>query len=105
MVNSCTTSLWKSYTSCVHLARKLHGLHFLFCNNTVRYPPAETQGSCHGCQTTAPKDTDTFFLCYSLLIPHVYSANAYLTSKNVILMMVEGAGFLQVVVMETAAAA
>lgn len=46
-----------------------------------------------------------FFLCYSLLIAHVDFANAYLTSKNVILMMVEGAGFLQVVVMETAAAA
>ena len=63
------------------------------------------KGSNHDCQTVAPTDTDTFFLCYSLLIAHVDSANAYLTSKNVILMMVEGAGFLQVVVMETAAAA
>lgn len=53
---------------------------------------------------TAPMDTDTF-LCCSHLIAHVDFANAYLTSKNVILMMVEGAGFLQVVVMETAAAA
>lgn len=51
------------------------------------------------------QQTLTLFLCCSHLIAHVDSANAYLTSKNVILMMVEGAGFLQVVVMETAAAA
>lgn len=76
------------------------------CNYTVGNPHAEEKkGSYHDCHTVAPTDTDTFFLCYSLLIAHVDFANAYLTSKNVILMMVEGAGFLQVVVMETAAAA
>lgn len=49
--------------------------------------------------------SDGHFLFHSHLIAHVDSTNAYLTSKNVILMMVEGAGFFQVVVMETAAAA
>lgn len=39
--------------------------------------------------------TLTPFLCCSHLIAHVDSANAYLTSKNVILMMVEGAGFFR----------
>lgn len=78
------------------------------CNYTVGNPHAEEK------KKKVPTTTVTrwlrrtptlFFLCYSLLIAHVDSANAYLTSKNVILMMVEGAGFLQVVVMETAAAA
>lgn len=89
----------------VHFTGKLHGLQFPFCNYTVKLSPCKEKKLSATAVKRYLQRTLTLFLCDSLLIAHVDSANAYLTSKNVILMMVEGAGFLQVVVMETAAAA